>query len=98
MRLVRSGAAWIGVVDDRAALLDRVRMGLRLRFVVHADASTSTVSGDLDVKVLGRAEADPRARALVEPFGLARAVVIEVVPSGLVIDHDPPASGAVPRT
>ncbi len=107
VRLVREGSVWLGLVDDRAALLDRVRMGLEPRFVVHPDASTSTVSGELAVHVLGRADAfsaaqPARATAVagLEPFGFGGAVVIEVAPRALVLEPVEASSvtGAVPRT
>jgi hypothetical protein len=103
--LTRAGRVWVGLVDDRAAILDRVRLGLVPRFVVHPDASTSTVSGEAGVRILGRADglADPRVQALVaaQPFGVAHAVAVEVAPRALVLEPEEPAgavTGAVPRT
>ena len=99
IRLGRVGRAWIGVVDDGAALLDRVRMGLQPRFIVHPDADTSTISGELEVRVLGRADADPRVTAVEQPFGLGRAVVIEVVPRSVALEPiESGGVGAIPRT
>lgn len=99
VHLVKSGRVWLGIVDDGAAILDRVRMGLKPRFVVHPDASTSTVSGELDVRVLGRADSHEFGARVEQPFGLAGAVVIEVTPRGLVLEPaEPPLLGAVPRT
>lgn len=106
VRLVRSGLSWFGVVDDRAALLDRVRMGLKPGFVVHHEAATPTISGELEVRIVGRADgaagpAPALARLLADqPFGLARAVLVEVVPRGLALEplvEDAP-TGAIPRT
>lgn len=106
VRLVRSGRSWFGILDDRAALLDRVRMGLKPGFVVHHEASTPTISGELEIQILGRADGAggtaPAVAALLkdQPFGLARAVVVEVVPRGLALEplvEDAP-TGAVPRT
>lgn len=106
VRLVRAGRVWFGVVDDRAALLDRVRLGLKPGFVVHHEASTPTISGELELKVVGRADAPatttPAVRQLLaaQPFGVARAVVVEVVPRVLAIEPllDDAPHGAVPRT
>jgi hypothetical protein len=107
IRLVRSGRSWFGVVDDRAALLDRVRMGLVPGFVVHHDAETPTVSGELEVRIVGKVDgaggkAPAVSRLLADqPFGLARAIVVEVVPRGLALeplDVDGSPTGAVPRT
>lgn len=107
VRLVRAGLSWFGVVDDRAALLDRVRMGLKPGFVVHHEAATPTISGELEVRIVGRADgattatAPALARLLADqPFGLARAVLVEVVPRGLALEplvEDAP-TGAIPRT
>jgi hypothetical protein len=101
--LSRNGRVWLGLVDDRAAILDRVRLGLVPRFVVHPDASTSTISGEATVRILGRADAvtDPRVQALVavQPFGTAHAVAVEVTPRALVLEEEERAvTGAVPRT
>ena len=104
VRLARAGTVWVGLVDDGSAVLDRIRMGMRPHFVMHPDAATSTVAGDLDVRILGRAEEVPDlARRFGEqPFGLARAVVIEVLPRGLELEpleaSGALAKGAVPQT
>ena len=97
VKLVRAGAAFIGIVDDHAAFLDRVRMGLKPAFVVHHEGQTPTITGELDVRILDKHDA--AALLLAEqPFGRARAVIIEVVPRSLAIVEEGAAIGAVPRT
>lgn len=95
-----SASAWLAIIDDGAALLDRVRMGLRPAFLVHHDATTPTISGELDVKIVGPAANDPRTAPAEHPFGLARAVLVELRPRTLalepVVEGQP--VGAVPRT
>jgi hypothetical protein len=106
VRLVRAGGAWFGVIDDGAALLDRVRMGLKPGFVVHHDAHTPTISGEVEVRIVGRADGAASTAPAVgrlladQPFGLARAVVVEVIPRGLALEPlvDDAPIGAVPRT
>lgn len=102
VRLWRSGRAWIGVVDDGAALLDRVRMGLHPGFLVHHDGATPTISGELDVRVLGPVAEANHGRALLadHPFGLARGVLVEVAPLSLALEPlaEGQTVGAVPRT
>jgi hypothetical protein len=101
VRLWRSGGAWLAIVDDGAALLDRVRMGLSPGFLVHHDAATPTISGDVDVRILGPAQDHARASADHEhPFGLARAVLVEVKPRALALEPtiEGQTVGAVPRT
>jgi hypothetical protein len=100
-RLVRFGAVWLGMVSDRAAFADRVRMGMVPRFLF-GDASVVTVSGVAKTRVLGRigscsAEVQAALAPLVGPWGAGDAVVIEVAPEGLIVDVDD-AIGIVPRT
>lgn len=99
VRLWRSAGAWLAVVDDGAALLDRVRMGLSPGFLVHHDAATPTISGDVDVRILGPAQDDARMKG-EQPFGLARAVLVEVKPRALALEPtiEGQTVGAVPRT
>jgi len=100
-RLVRSGAVWLGVVSDRAAFTDRVRMGLVPRFLF-GDASVVTVSGVAKTRVLGRhasctADVQATVASLIGPWGVGDAVVIEVSPEDLVVDADD-AIVVMPRT
>ncbi len=99
VRLWRSGGAWLAIVDDGAALLDRVRMGLKPGFLVHHDAATPTISGDVDVRILGPAQDHARTTG-EQPFGLARAVLVEVKPRALALEPtiEGQTLGAVPRT
>lgn len=102
VRLWRSAGAWLAVVDDGAALLDRVRMGLVPGFLVHHDAATPTISGDVDVRILGPAQDHARfaGEHPLQPFGLARAVLVEVKPRALALEPtiEGQTLGAVPRT
>jgi hypothetical protein len=100
-RLVRRGEVWLGVVSDRAAFTDRVRMGLTPHFLF-GDASVVTVSGTASTRILGRvgavaAEVAAVVAPLLGPWGAGDAVVIEVRPEALVVDTDE-ATGIVPRT
>lgn len=100
-RLVRRGEVWLGVVSDRAAFTDRVRMGLVPHFLF-GDASVVTVSGTAQTRILGRVAAVTADIAaivapLLGPWGAGDAVVIEVRPEALVVDTDE-ATGIVPRT
>lgn len=103
VRLWRAGRVWHAVIDDGAALLDRVRMGLRPGFVLHHDGATQTISGEVEVRILGPASAHVDGGGRVglgdHPFGLARGVLVECAPLSLalepVIEGE---SGAVPRT
>ncbi|HEY4220569.1 MAG TPA: hypothetical protein VGO62_04485 [Myxococcota bacterium] len=103
--LTRAGSVYVALVDDRAALLDRVRMGLVPRFVVYAEGSAAVrVSGEVELKILGRADAsqDPRVKSLLgrQPFGVNNALAVEATPRALV--REPAEStgpiGAVPHT
>jgi hypothetical protein len=100
-RLVRRGDVWLGVVSDRAAFTDLVRMGLVPHFLF-GDASVVTVSGTARTRVLGRvaavaADVQSAVAPLLGPWGAGDAVVIEVSPEALVVDTDE-AGGIVPRT
>lgn len=107
VRLRRSGASWFGVLDDKASLLDRIRMGLTPGFVLHHEACTPTICGSLDVRILGRADAasGPAASAVEslldeQPFGLGCGVLVEFTPRGLALEpslEEEPV-GAIPRT
>ncbi len=100
-RFVRHGDVWLGIVSDRAALTDRVRMGAVPRFLF-GDASVVTVSGTAHASVLGRvaavgADIAAAVAALVGPWGAGDGVVVAVRPDDLVVDAD--ASPVVmPRT
>ena len=98
VRLWRSSGTWVGVVDDGALLLDRVRMGLRPGFLVHHDGATPTISGELDVRILG--PAGDHISMADHPFGLARGVLVEVAPRSLALEpiEQGQTVGAVPRT
>lgn len=106
VRLVRADTSWFGIMDDKAALLDRIRMGVAPGFVLHHEASTPTISGELEVRIVGRADSAvplaPALRGLLanQPFGLAGGVVVEVVPRSLALEPplDDEPMGAVPRT
>jgi hypothetical protein len=95
-----TGAAWLAIVDDGAALLDRVRMGLQPSFLVHHDAATATISGEVDVRILGPAQDHAASVRADEPFGLARAILVEVKPRTLALEPTVEGAtvGAVPRT
>ena len=106
VRLWRSQGVWVGIVDDGAALLDRVRMGLRPGFLVHHDGVTPTISGDVEVRILGpaaeRTFSSDDLRVLISdhPFGLARGVLVEVAPQSLALEPivEGQTVGSVPRT
>jgi hypothetical protein len=102
VRLWRTRDAWCGVVDDGAALLDRVRMGLRPAFLVHHEGATPTISGELELRILGPVSAlSGESLTLADhPFGLARGVLVELVPQRLALEPivEGQTMGAVPRT
>jgi len=83
VRLARRGAVWIGVVDDHAALVDRVRMGFKPRFLVHTGA-TAVLGGELEARIVGPANDG--------------AVTLEVVPRNIAVERDDGATGSIPRT
>jgi hypothetical protein len=104
---------WLGLVLDRAWFADRVRMGMRPRFVVHHDGATPVVCGEAEARVLGRvtdggtppAGLDARMAAVArllaarQPFGGDDLVVVEVKPYAMQIDDGESAGhGAIPRT
>ena len=74
-------------------------MGLSPGFLVHHDAATPTISGDVDVRILGPALDHARTTG-EQPFGLARAVLVEVKPRALALEPtiEGQTVGAVPRT
>jgi len=103
VRMVRHGdAAWVGVVDDRTAFADHVRMGMTPRFVA-GDARVHAVVGTARARLLGRLEdvgADLR-RALADvvgPWPTGDAVVVEVRPEALGVVDDEAPGGPVPQT
>jgi hypothetical protein len=84
VRFARRGNVWVGVVDDHAALVDRVRMGLKPRFLVH-HGQTAVLGGELEARVVGPAQENG-------------AVVLEVVPKSIAVEKEDSAVGAIPRT
>jgi hypothetical protein len=114
VRLVRArGGVWLGLAADRALFLERVRLGLRPRFVVHLDVDTPTLCGEASVHIVGRLGqagaaptglVDDRASLIArmverEPFGLEDLVVLEVTLHAIQLDDgEGAAHGAVPRT
>lgn len=108
VRLLRVGSAYFGFVDDRADLLQRIRMGFAPQFVTVRDA-VSTLVGDTRVVVHGLA-ADEIQRggangkvattlASHDPFGVGAAVLVEVTPLSIteqVLSDE--SHGALPRT
>lgn len=61
VRLLPAGDVWVGLLDDKAAFTDRVRMAggeLKPQFVVHVDGDTPTVCGEAAVQLLGRVSPD----------------------------------------
>lgn len=108
-----SAGRFLGLVLDRSAFADRVRLGMRPRFVVHHEAHEPVVCGEADVKVLGRVaddgegppQLDARAALLVKelsarfPYAPRGLVVVEVKPAAVALDDgEGPSVGAVPRT
>lgn len=114
VRLAPAGRdVWVGLVGDKAALTERVRMGARPRFLTHHEGSLPTVCGECEARVVGRVSASGEvsgdlsgptrdaARALVEaqPFTGATLAVVEFRLDGVRIDEgEGPTHGAVPRT
>lgn len=101
-RLVRHGGVWLGVVLDRSAFADRVRMGAVPRFFV-GDASVVTVSGVARTRVLGRVGAvgtdvGNAISALLGPWASDDSVVVEITPEALEVVADEDHAGVVPRT
>jgi hypothetical protein len=100
-RFVRHGDVWLGVVSDRAAFTDRVRMGFTPRFLF-GDASVVTVSGTAHAKILGRVAAvSPDVAAaiagVVGPWGAGDGVVVAISPEEIVVDTDV-SPAVLPRT
>ncbi len=114
VRLMPAGdSAWVGLLPDKAIFCDRVRIGMRPRFVVHKDAELPTVCGLAHVAVVGRVSDDGephledrpdlvdavRALCARTPFLPEDAVVIEVRPDDVQVDAgESPVHGAIPRT
>jgi len=101
VRLARHGDVWLGVVSDRSAFIDGVRMGLVPHFLF-GDAHVVSVSGVARTRVLGRVGAVGGDVAgvvagLLGPWGAGDGVVIEVAPEALVVDADDVVD-VVPRT
>ena len=105
--------SWFGLARDKALFTDRVRMGMKPRFVVHADADTPTVCGDAEVRILARIPSDgsrptdlsKTASGVLDailadsPFAVRDAVLVEVLPRNVRVDEgDAPQHGAIPRT
>lgn len=112
LRLVRGdGDAWLGLARDHGLFAERVRMGMRPRFVVHHDGETPVVCGEAEVKVRGRARADElaglsdRERGAVlsllarQAFPSEDLVVLAVRLTDVRVDDgEAPLHGAIPRT
>jgi hypothetical protein len=93
---------WLGVVLDRSAFADRVRMGAVPHFFV-GDASVVTVSGVARTRVLGRvgavgADVGNAIAGLLGPWAADDSVVVEITPEALVVVDDEDHVGVVPRT
>jgi len=103
VRTVRRGdGTWVGVVDDRSVFADRVRMGMTPRFVA-GDARVHAVVGTARARLLGRLDAasDDLRRALdavVGPWPVGDAVVVELCPESLGVIDDEAPGGPVPQT
>jgi len=103
VRLVRHGdGVWLGIVDDRAAFADHVRMGLSPRFVA-GDARVHAVVGTANARLLGRrhevaAEVRRVVDALVGPWPATDAVVVEIRPTSLALVDDEAHGGPIPQT
>lgn len=112
VRLMRGdGEDWLGLVRDHSLFAERVRMGMKPRFVVHHDGETPVVCGDADVTLCGRARAEELALLTVgqrtvvaallasHAFHAADLVVVAVrLGEVRVDDGDAPVHGAIPRT
>ena len=115
VRLRRApGATFLGLVADKAAFTDRVRLAggrLIIAFVVHVDARTPTICGEVAVQVLGRVGTEGDAdiaeghQAVVNDlmasaaFGSSGQVLICVEPLAIQVDEaEAPVHGAIPRT
>lgn len=109
IRLLRGeGEAWLGLVRDHSLFAERVRIGMRPRFVVHHHGETPVVCGDAEVRFRGRLPLEGESSrerealdALLEgqPFGHDELVVVEVRLSAVQVDDgEAPVHGAIPRT
>ena len=105
--LPTESGAWVGLVADSATFTDRVRMGLKPRFVVHHSVDVPTVCGEAEVTVVGRTDAalpsgyQRAAQKLLSERVFARddLVLIAVSPCDVRVDEgEGPEHGAIPRT
>jgi hypothetical protein len=105
LRLLRLGASWFGVLDARAAVMERFAVGLPQRFLLHVD-DTPAIQGVAAVRVHGAiGNVGPSfarlAASLValQPFGAEHGVLVEVSPVTAAVDPaDDGSHGAIPRT
>lgn len=112
VRLTRGdGEDWLGLVRDHSLFAERVRMGMKPRFVVHHDGETPVVCGEAEVKLKGRARADDLARlpereraAVLSLLESQRRYADELVVVAVrltdvrIDDGEAPVHGAIPRT
>ncbi|MFZ9888228.1 MAG: hypothetical protein ACO3JL_12070 [Myxococcota bacterium] len=112
VRLVRGGTGeWFGLVRDRSVFAERVRLGVRPRFVVYHEGETPLVCGDADVRLGGRVHdpAVPTWSACQQeaistllgsfPFPADDLCLLQVKLGEVRVDDgDAPFYGAVPRT
>jgi hypothetical protein len=112
LRLLRADSEnWLGLSRDHGNFAERVRMGMRPRFVVHHDGETPVVCGEAEVKVLCRARASElgglsereREAVLVllarQAFPSEDLIVLAVrLTEVRVDDGEAPLHGAIPRT
>lgn len=94
VRLVKSGAAFLALAADAAALVDRIRLGLRPAFT--ALTAAGPIVGELLVRVRGPAHA--ALDGAPAPFGTGGAVVLEVAVAHVGPDADTEAPALMPRT
>lgn len=112
VRLTRGeGDDWLGLVRDHSLFAERVRMGMKPRFVVHHDGETPVVCGDAEVKLMGHARDEDLARLSERERGAVLSllagqrrfadelVVVAVRLTDVRIDDgEAPVHGAIPRT
>lgn len=112
VRLVRGGTGeWFGLVRDHSVFAERVRLGVRPRFVVYHEGETPLVCGVAEVRLGGRvhgaasttwsSEQQQVLAMLLEafPFATDDLCLLQVKLDEVRIDDgDAPIHGAVPRT